>query len=84
MNDEILKLAKEVTNNEPLYCRKEFTFSRKELESFYRAAYNKAIEDAAVCAWSHYGDVCKSKGINPNHFGEWISSAAIRKLEIKP
>lgn len=41
MNEEILKLAKECTNLVDL-----------DLIAFYRAAYNKAIEDAAQEAWN--------------------------------
>ena len=33
-NDEILQDAKEATNNQPIYGRKEFTFSAEELQRF--------------------------------------------------
>lgn len=33
-NDEILQAAKEATNNQPIYGRKEFTFSAEELKRF--------------------------------------------------
>ena len=32
--EEIIKLARDATNNEPIYCRQEFTFSQKQLERF--------------------------------------------------
>ena len=42
------------------------------------------IERGAVAAWNHYAEVCKNQGVNPHHYGEWIASAAIRKLKEKP
>ena len=42
------------------------------------------IERCAVAAWNHYAEVCKNQGVNPHHYGEWIASAAIRKLKEKP
>ena len=32
--DEVLRLAREATSNEPVYSRQEFTFSQKQLERF--------------------------------------------------
>lgn len=32
--EDLIKLAREATNNEPIYCRQEFTFSRGQLERF--------------------------------------------------
>ncbi len=36
-------------------------------------------ESCAVTAWIHYAQICKSKGINPHHYGDWIASNAIRE-----
>jgi hypothetical protein len=30
----VIEMAREATNNEPIYCRQEFTFSQKQLERF--------------------------------------------------
>lgn len=64
MNEEILKLAKATGR---LY----FSATNDELEPFYRAAYNKAIEDAAnkLLAIGALGD------------GDYLH--AIRALEMK-
>lgn len=48
--------------------------------SALRAHDAELIEKCAVTAWMHYADTCKSKGVNPHHFGEWIASDKIRKL----
>ena len=40
------ELAREATNNEPMYGRREFTFSRAELETFRRLA----VENERECA----------------------------------
>ncbi len=45
--DEVVRLAREATNNEPVYCRQEFTFGQKQLERF--AALVAAAEREA-CA----------------------------------
>ena len=45
-HDEIIRMAREATNNEPLYGRKEFTFSQNELERF--AALVASAEREAI------------------------------------
>lgn len=57
-NDEILQAAKEATNNQPIYGRKEFTFSAEELQRFAAIIEKRTIERCAeyvneVCT---YGD----------------------------
>ena len=57
-NDEILQAAKEATNNQPIYGRKEFTFSTEELQRFAAVLEKRTIERCAeyvneVCT---YGD----------------------------
>ena len=68
-NDEILQAAKEATNNQPIYGRKEFTFSAKELQRFAAIVEKHTIERCAVTA-DEIGDT-------DNGFG---CAAAIRKL----
>ena len=49
-NDEILQAAKEATNNQPIYGRKEFTFSAEELQRFASIIEKRTIERrASVC-----------------------------------
>lgn len=43
-NDEILQAAKEATNNQPIYGRKEFTFSAEELQRFAAVIEKRTIE----------------------------------------
>ncbi len=50
--------------------------------SALRAHDAELLEKCAVTAWTHYADTCKSKGVNPHHFGEWIASDKIRILAI--
>lgn len=57
-HDEILQAAKEATNNQPIYGRKEFTFSAEELQRFAAIIEKRTIERCAeyvneVCT---YGD----------------------------
>ena len=33
-HDEIIEMGRQATNNEPIYCRQEFTFSAKQLQAF--------------------------------------------------
>ena len=78
-NDEILQAAKEATNNQPIYGRKEFTFSAEELRRFAAIIEKRTIERCAV--------VCKEKAnyLRMN-FSVWSAdgaeecAAAIRKL----
>ena len=49
-NDEILQAAKEATNNQPIYGRKEFTFSAEELQRFAAIIEKRTIERCAVVA----------------------------------
>ena len=50
-NDEILQAAKEATNNQPIYGRKEFTFSAEELQRFAAIIEKRTIERCAVEAY---------------------------------
>ena len=43
-DDEILQAAKEATNNQPIYGRKEFTFSAEELQRFAAIIEKRTIE----------------------------------------
>ena len=52
--------------------------------SALKAHDDALIERCTVAAWNHYAEVCKNQGVNPHHYGEWIASAAIRKLKEKP
>ena len=78
-HDEILSAAKEATNNQPIYGRKEFTFSAEELQRFASIIEKRTIERCAV--------VCKEKAnyLRMN-FSVWSAdgaeecAAAIRKL----
>ena len=76
-NDEILQAAKEATNNQPIYGRKEFTFSAEELQRFAAIIEKRTIERCAVvCERLISGDgICSDDGV-------WIHdcAAAIRKL----
>ena len=47
-NDEILQAAKEATNNQPIYGRKEFTFSAEELQRFAAIIEKRTIERCAI------------------------------------
>ena len=68
MNEEILKLAKE--------CGLRFHYDEFEgLEAFYKAAYNKAIEDAANAAFEFW---CRQ-----SDNGEESAATVIRTLEMK-
>ena len=46
-HDEILQAAKEATNNQPIYGRKEFTFSSEELKNFAAIIEKRTIEKCA-------------------------------------
>lgn len=57
-HEEIQEAAKEATNNQPIYGRKEFTFSAEELQRFAAIIEKRTIERCAdyvdeVCT---YGD----------------------------
>ena len=55
--EEILQAAKEATNNQPIYGRKEFTFSSEELKNFTAIIEKRTIERcAAVCDVEWNGD----------------------------
>ena len=75
-NDEILQAAKDATNNQPIYGRKEFTFSAEELQRFAAIIEKRTIERcAAVCEGQYpysvfHTDVLAAKNC----------AAAIRKL----
>ena len=43
-HDEILQAAKDATNNQPIYGRKEFTFSAEELRRFAAIIEKRTIE----------------------------------------
>ena len=43
-HDEILQAAKEATNKQPIYGRKEFTFSAEELQRFASIIEKRTIE----------------------------------------
>ena len=49
-HDEILQAAKEATNNQPIYGRKEFTFSAEELQRFAAIIEKRTNEPCAVVA----------------------------------
>lgn len=52
--DEIIEMARQATNNEPIYCRQEFTFSAKQLQAFANLVAAKEREACAQIAdeWS--------------------------------
>ena len=73
-NDEILQAAKEATNNQPIYGRKEFTFSAEELQRFAAIIEKRTIERCAVVCESLFDrddDTCNEAE---------TCAAAIRKL----
>lgn len=45
--EEAIRLANEATDNQPLYGRKEFTFSFGELERLIQLTKNEAFKEAA-------------------------------------
>ena len=47
-HDEILQAAKEATNNQPIYGRKEFTFSAEELHRVAAIIEKRTIERCAA------------------------------------
>ena len=53
-HDEILQAAKEATNNQPIYGRKEFTFSAEELQRFAAIIEKRTIERCAVVCEGQY------------------------------
>lgn len=53
-HDEIIQAAKEATNNQPIYGRKEFTFSAEELQRFATTIEKRTIEQCAVAADKAY------------------------------
>lgn len=70
--DEIIRMAREAANNEPIYGRKEFTFSRNELERF---AALVAAHEREACA--KVCDKYAEESSNPMNFAE-NCAAAIR------
>ena len=71
-NDEILQAAKEATNNQPIYGRKEFTFSAEELQRFAAIIEKHTIER---CAEFQYTRSCNRHGYDKHN-----DAAAIREL----
>ena len=71
-NDEILQAAKEATNNQPIYGRKEFTFSAEELQRFASIIEKRMIERCAA--------ICDSVNNYDNPMTATDCAAAIRKL----
>ena len=71
---ELQQAAKEATNNQPIYGRKEFTFSAEELERFAAVIEKRTIERCA--------SVCEGIYTNGDGAEGWleIAAAAIRKL----
>ena len=53
-HDEIIQAKKEATNNQPIYGRKEFTFSAEELKRFASIIEKRTIERCAVAADKAY------------------------------
>lgn len=82
MKDRILELAKQAG-----FTDGDVSVFPKLIERFYQLAHQdgqkQMRERAAVSAWIHYAEICKSEGINPHHYGKWIASNAIRNLEIQ-
>ena len=71
-NDEILQAAKDATNNQPIYGRKEFTFSAEELQRFAAIIEKRTIERCAA--------ICDSVNNYDNPMTATDCAAAIRKL----
>lgn len=76
MTDEILQAAKEATNNQPIYGRKEFTFSAEELQRFAAIIEKRTIERCA--------NECNKNLIDQITYAEHAAikkcASAIRKL----
>jgi hypothetical protein len=53
----------------------------QELETFAKLVANYKLEEAAITAWSHYMDTCKSRKLPPASFEHFISSSKIRSLK---
>ena len=51
------------------------------LKKYGQACRDQALEEAAVCAWSHYMDTCKSNNIAPASCERWLTSEKIRSLK---
>ena len=71
-NDEIRQAAKKATNNQPIYGRKEFTFSAEELQRFATIIEKRTIERCAV--------VCENIDSLASSNPPMLCAAAIRKL----
>jgi hypothetical protein len=56
-HDEIIEMGRQATNNEPIYCRQEFTFSAKQLQAFAKLV---AAKEREACA-----KVCETHGVYP-------------------
>ena len=82
-HDEILQAAKEATNNQPIYGRKEFTFSAEELQRFAAIVEKRTIERCAHIA-EHGPEQCEWTDEADYDTGLWhgylSAAAAIRKL----
>ena len=72
-NDEILQAAKDATNNQPIYGRKEFTFSAEELQRFVATIEKRTIERCAA--------ICDSVNNYDNPMTATDCAAAIRAME---
>ena len=48
------------------------------LERFAALVRRDALEEAAVCSWSHYMETCKKAGFSPASFDKFIAADAIR------
>ena len=52
----------------------------KDALKYGQACREQALEEAAVCAWSHYMDTCKANNIAPASSERWLASK-IRSLK---
>lgn len=52
-----------------------------QVEAFFAGALAMR-EKAAVTAWSHFMQECKSRGVNPSVFDKFCASSAIRSIEV--
>ncbi len=53
----------------------------KSLQTFAKLVANYKLEEAAITAWFHYMDTCKSRKLPPASFEHFISSSKIRDLK---
>lgn len=78
--DAARRLTQEINDTE-LISRAAIADLQNQLAAAV-AREQQVRESCAVAAWLHYADVCKSKGLNPHHHGEWIASERIRKVPV--